>query len=111
MRTTLLAAQPEEAVLNNPAVTKRVMLRAGEVPHLGQLAQARFAPGETAGPHAHSDMSEIFFVEAGRGRITVNGADTPLEPGACVVVEPGEAHAITNTGGAELVVTYFSIAR
>ena len=109
MGSTSLTALPDEAVVHNPAVTKRVLLRAGEVPHLTQFAQARFTPGEMAGPHAHPDMSEVFFVEAGRGRITVDGLDSPLDPGTCVVVEPGEAHAITNIGDSELVLTYFGV--
>jgi mannose-6-phosphate isomerase-like protein (cupin superfamily) len=86
------------------------MLKKGELPHLTQFAQARLAPGQVAGTHAHADMYEVFFVESGVGRMTIDGRAHHLEVGSCVAVEPGEVHELENVGSAELVVTYFGIA-
>jgi mannose-6-phosphate isomerase-like protein (cupin superfamily) len=65
------------------------MLRAGDLPHLTNFSQARFAPGQVAIAHTHHDMCEVFFVESGRGIIRINQMDYALSPGVCVAVEPG----------------------
>lgn len=109
MKLLSLTELPLERVSHNPAVTKRVLLRGSDLPHLVQFAQATFPPGESAPVHSHPDMVEIFLVEAGRGQITVDGTPYPLEPGSCAVVEPGEAHELANTGAAPWVVTYFGL--
>ena len=74
--------RPDEAA----AILKRVLLRNGEVPNVTQFAQARFAPGQVAGAHAHADMAEVFLVEAGSGTIVVDDVAHPLRPGTCVAV-------------------------
>lgn len=109
MKHTWLAELPQEAVSHNPAICKQVMLHRGEVPHLTQFAQARFAPGQVAPSHAHTDMAEVFFVESGQGVITINGREHSLQPGVCVVVEAGELHEVANRGSEELVLTYLGL--
>ncbi|MDF5711834.1 MAG: cupin domain-containing protein [Nostoc sp. S4] len=107
MITSSLNNLPEEAVSHNPEIKKKVMLRYGDLPHLTNFSQARFAPGQTAPPHAHQDMCEVFFVEVGSGVIHIDGKEYPLLPGNCVAIELGEIHEIVNTGSTELVLTYF----
>ena len=63
----------------------------------------------TAPGHAHQDMCEVFFVEAGQGNICIDGTDYALTPGVCVAVEPGEVHEVSNPGQEELVLTYFGL--
>lgn len=109
MKQTALNQLPPEAVSHNPAIQKKVMLRSGDLPHLTNFSQARFAPGQVAAAHAHADMSEVFFVESGQGVIRVNGQDFSLEAGVCIAVEPGEVHEVSNTGTEELVLTYFGL--
>ncbi len=75
MITTSLKDLPEESVSHNAEIKKKVMLRFGDLPHLTNFSQARFAPGQTAPAHAHQDMCEVFFVEAGSGVIHINGAE------------------------------------
>jgi quercetin dioxygenase-like cupin family protein len=109
MKQTALSQIPEESVSHNPEIKKKVMLRLGELPHLTNFSQARFAPGQAAAAHAHSDMCEVFFVESGTGVITVNGQPYGLEAGVCIAVEPGEVHEVINQGADELVLTYFGL--
>lgn len=109
MKLTALNALPEESVSHNPAIKKKVMLRLGDLPHLTNFSQACFAPGQVATAHAHLDMCEVFFVEAGSGVIRIDGQDYPLVPGVCVAVEPGEMHEVCNTGAADLLLTYFGL--
>ncbi|MEH1921956.1 cupin domain-containing protein [Nostoc sp.] len=109
MITTSLQDLPEESVSHNAAIKKKVMLRFGDLPHLTNFSQARFAPGQTAPAHAHQDMCEVFFVEAGPGVIHIDGKEYPLLPGNCVAIEPGEVHEVVNSGSTELVLTYFGL--
>ncbi|UKO97213.1 cupin domain-containing protein [Nostoc sp. UHCC 0870] len=109
MITTSLNDLPEESVSHNPEIKKKVMLRFGDLPHLTNFSQARFAPGQTSPAHAHQDMCEVFFVEAGAGIISINGEEYPLLPGNCIAIELGEVHEIVNNGTTELVLTYFGL--
>jgi quercetin dioxygenase-like cupin family protein len=104
-----LSQIPEEPVSHNPEIKKKVMLRFGELPHLTNFSQARFAPGQVAVAHAHADMCEVFFVESGTGVMTVNGQAYTLEAGVCIAVEAGEVHEVANQGMEELVLTYFGL--
>ncbi|NJK27831.1 MAG: cupin domain-containing protein [Coleofasciculaceae cyanobacterium SM2_3_26] len=109
MKQTSLNDLPSQQVSHNPAIQKKVMLRMGDLPHLTNFSQAYFAPGQIAAAHAHRDMCEVFFVQAGEGTITINGAVYPLRAGSCIAVEPNEVHEVVNTGSEELVLTYFGI--
>lgn len=109
MKHTSLNDLPEESVSHNPEIKKKVMLRFGDLPHLTNFSQSRFAPGQTAPSHAHQDMCEVFFVESGSGVIDIDGKEYPLVSGSCVAVEPGEFHEVVNNGATELVLTYFGL--
>ena len=107
MKFTSLNDLPQEAVSHNPEIKKKVMLRFGDLPHLTNFSQARFAPGQVAAAHAHQDMCEVFFVESGSGFIRIDNLEYPLLPGSCVAVEVGEVHEVVNNSTDELVLTYF----
>jgi quercetin dioxygenase-like cupin family protein len=109
MKHCKLHQLPPEPVSHNPAISKKVMLRLGDLPHLTNFSQARFAPGQVAAAHAHRDMCEVFFVESGTGVICVDGQDYALTAGVCVAVETGETHEVRNQGTEELVLTYFGL--
>ena len=109
MKLSSLAHLPEEHVSHNPDICKQVMLRSGDLPHLTNFSQARFAPGQISSAHTHQDMCEVFFVAAGIGTIAINGTLYPLTAGTCVAVEPTEIHEIINTGNNELILNYFGL--
>ena len=109
MKYAALDSITPQGVSHNPEIQKRVMLRAGELPHLTTFAQACFKPGQIADRHKHDDMVEVFFVQSGTGEIVVETAVHPLTPGVCVAVEVGEHHEIRNTGDTDLVITYFGL--
>ena len=109
MKLTSLAEIPFAQVSHNPEIKKKVILGSGELPHLTNFSQAHFAPGQISSGHSHSDMCEVFFVEAGAGIIRINEQEYSLYQGVCVAVEPGEIHEIVNTGSSELILTYFGL--
>jgi len=109
MQRSSLTELPTEFVSHNREIQKKVMLRPGQLPHLTNFAQARFAPGQVAPAHHHTDMYEVFFVESGQGTIMIDGAPHSLDPGVCIAVEPGESHEVINSGTEDLILTYFGL--
>lgn len=109
MKITNLQKIQEQAVSHNREIKKKVMLKMGDLPHLTNFSQARFAPGQVASAHAHQDICEVFFVESGSGTIKVDSKVYDLQPGVCIAVEAGETHELKNTGLTELVLTYFGL--
>jgi len=100
-----------DGVSHDPAIRKKVLLRAGEVPHVAQLAQATFEPGQVARGHSHPDMWEIFWCTAGDGVLRMGDREIALAPGRCVVVEPGELHELRNTGATAMLVTVLAVVQ
>ena len=67
---------------------------------------AEFAPGGAGlRPHRHA-QPEIYYIAAGSGVITIDGADTKVTAGMAIFI-PGDAeHALRNTGDCPLRVFY-----
>lgn len=61
-------------------------------------------PGASIGEHRHEQGRELYFVVAGYGTMTTNGERFSVNPGDCILNEPGDSHSLTNTSGADLVV-------
>ena len=109
MKLQHLSDLPWESVSHNPAIQKRVFHRHGEVSHLTQFAQARFAPGQSAPAHAHQDMVEVFFVSQGVATAVIDGNAHTLPAGSSLLVEVGEVHEIRNDGPDDLILPYFGL--
>ena len=90
-------------------LSKKVMLRKGEIPHLNQFAQAYFEPGAVAPKHKHDDMYEIFLVEKGEIEFIINEKPILLKVGDAITVEPGEFHEVRNKSKGIAIMTYFQI--
>ena len=109
MKVTHLKQLPTETVSHNRAISKKVMLRLGDIAPITQFAQATFPPGSKAPAHSHSDMIEVFFIEHGCGRITVDGQGHDISAGSSISIEAGESHELENTGDEAMIVSYFSV--
>ena len=109
MKIVSLTQLEDQRVSHNPKITKRVMISAGELGRLTNFSQAVFPTGETAQVHRHEHMAEVFLVQSGEGEIRIEGKCFKLLPGVCALVEPGEEHELSNTGGGDLVITYFGL--
>lgn len=64
-------------------------------------AWAVVRPGEETTPHGH-DEEETFIFLAGRGLMSVDGAQLPVERGDAVYLEPFSAHTVRNVGDTPL---------
>ncbi len=61
-----------------------------------------FEPGGRTPPNTHGVAEEAFFVLAGTGRATADGASQEVGPGDVLVLRPGTEHVVENTGSGKL---------
>ena len=62
------------------------------------LAEAIVAPGETTRLHRHTETEELYHITAGEGVMTLGTEHCVVVAGDTVLIPPGTAHAIANTG-------------
>jgi mannose-6-phosphate isomerase-like protein (cupin superfamily) len=62
------------------------------------LAEATVPEGGETIEHLHRTSEELYFFTEGSGRIRVDGEEREVRVGDCVVLLPGQAHKLLNTG-------------
>jgi len=62
------------------------------------LAQATVPVGGATAAHYHPVAEELYFLQAGRGRMRLGGEEREVGPGDTVLIPPGVEHKITNVG-------------
>jgi mannose-6-phosphate isomerase-like protein (cupin superfamily) len=67
------------------------------------LAEAMLAPGRETAEHYHPRAEELYYFVAGVGRLRLGESESPVGTGDCVVIPPGTAHKLFNTGPDPLV--------
>ncbi len=67
------------------------------------LAEATLEPGGETAEHFHPRAEELYYFVAGAGRIRLGDEEAPVVAGDCVVIAPGTAHKLWNTGDGRLV--------
>jgi mannose-6-phosphate isomerase-like protein (cupin superfamily) len=69
-----------------------------------QVATMTLAPGDSEGgpDNRHQGADQWLYVVSGEGVAVIDGEEHALRPGVVVLIEPGEAHEIRNTGDAHL---------
>jgi mannose-6-phosphate isomerase-like protein (cupin superfamily) len=68
------------------------------------LAHATVPPGCETRLHRHQQSEEIYHVTAGTRLMRLGGTEYPVSAGDTVVIRPGTAHAIRNTGASALAI-------
>ena len=66
------------------------------------LAEALVHPGQETLLHRHRRTEELYHVTAGEGRMTLGDTSFAVGVGDTVLIPPGTAHCIRNTGTAPL---------
>ena len=67
------------------------------------LAEATVPPGGATIEHYHRTTEEIYFFTHGSGRMRLGGQEAEVRAGDTVVIAPGVAHKLWNTGDEPLV--------
>jgi mannose-6-phosphate isomerase-like protein (cupin superfamily) len=60
--------------------------------------RGRIEAGGEIRPHIHERQTETFYILGGTALCTMNGLETPLTAGCCVVAPAGTRHGLKNTG-------------
>jgi len=60
-------------------------------------------PGQSQKAHTHADQDKIYVVLEGRGRFSLDGAESTLESGEAIVAPAGAAHGVVNDSGGRLL--------
>jgi mannose-6-phosphate isomerase-like protein (cupin superfamily) len=75
--------------------------------HGGQnqsLAEARVEPGCCTQLHRHHLSEELYYIQAGSGAMTLATETFAVKQGDTILIPPGTAHAIANSGRETLVI-------
>ena len=67
------------------------------------LALITHPAGTASRGHHHDLADEVYFVQAGRASLQVDGAMRTLGPGDVAIIRPGQYHKIRNDGPEDLV--------
>lgn len=79
--------------------TIRELAGAVSIPTRNQsLAEATVAVGGATDEHYHRESEELYFFQAGSGRLRVGDEERDVRAGDCVVIPPGAVHKLSNTG-------------
>lgn len=70
-------------------------------PH-SQLVVMSIAVGEDIGEETHDNVDQFLRIESGEGKAVLDGEETSISDGYCVVVPAGTKHNIINTGSSAL---------
>ena len=62
-----------------------------------QLVVMSLKPGEEIGAEVHPDTDQFFRIDAGEGKVVINGMDNAVKDGFAVVVPAGANHNVINT--------------
>lgn len=74
-------------------------------PH-SQLVVMSIAPGEDIGEEVHDKVDQFLRVESGEGKAVLDGEETALSDGFCVVVPAGARHNLINTSATQVLKLY-----
>jgi mannose-6-phosphate isomerase-like protein (cupin superfamily) len=67
------------------------------------LAEATLEPAGQTAEHYHPRAEELYYFVAGEGRMRLGEEEDEVGVGDCVVIPPGTAHKLWNTGEGALV--------
>ena len=68
-------------------------------------------PGASIGPERNTDMSEMYYVIAGAGTVTVNAERAEIRSGDAIAIDLRQAKSIGNEGAAPLELMVVGVAR
>jgi mannose-6-phosphate isomerase-like protein (cupin superfamily) len=61
------------------------------------------APGVKTAAHYHPRSEEIYYLLAGRGRMTIDAETVEVGPGDAIAIPPGAVHTIECLGAETLI--------
>jgi mannose-6-phosphate isomerase-like protein (cupin superfamily) len=74
-------------------------------PH-SQLVVMALRPGEDIGLETHDDVDQFIRVEAGQGKVVLNGREQAVQDGSAIVIPAGTEHNVVNSSRTEPLKLY-----
>ncbi len=71
-----------------------------------QLVVMSLLPGEDIGMEVHETVDQFFRIDAGTGKVIMNGEETQFSDGYTIVVPAGTQHNLINTSETEVLKLY-----
>jgi mannose-6-phosphate isomerase-like protein (cupin superfamily) len=96
----------QAAVINTPhgSEIRPLIDRTTSRVELCSLAEETLPPGAAVGRHFHAATEEVYYITAGRGRMTVGSETREVGPGDAVYIPRGAAHTLANTGAEPMTI-------
>ena len=96
----IIVNRHEAAVIETPhgSEIRPLMDRTTSEIELCSLAEEVLPPGASVGRHHHLETEEVYYLLAGRGRMTVGAEMREVETGDAVFIPRGQTHTLENTG-------------
>lgn len=85
-------------ITKDASVIRELLHPNHSAPRHQSLAEAIVAPGQMTALHLHRLTEEIYHITAGAGLMTLDGKQFVVKVGDSIVIRPGTAHCIKNTG-------------
>lgn len=85
---------PIEELTENNNNFRQVIFTSGKQ----QLVVMSLLVGEDIGMEVHPDVDQFFRIEAGEGKVVMDGEETLFKDGDAIIVPAGTEHNIINTG-------------
>ncbi len=67
----------------------------------------KFKPHTSIKPHHHEHVTEIFYIQSGRGLLKLNDQEFRCQPDDFFLCEPGDVHEFVNDIDDEFVILIF----
>jgi len=84
--------------LEQEAKTNQDFRRVVYTAHHSQLVLMSLKPGEEIGMETHPDNDQFLRLDAGEGKVILDGAEYPIKNGYGIVIPAGTEHNIINSG-------------
>jgi len=71
-----------------------------------QLVLMNLKPGEEIGMEVHADNDQFFRVDAGKGKVVIDGNEYEIQDGFAIVIPAGANHNVINASDSEALKLY-----
>jgi mannose-6-phosphate isomerase-like protein (cupin superfamily) len=100
----IIVNREEAAVIETPhgSEIRPLIDRTTSEIELCSLAEEVLPAGASVGRHHHLETEEVYYLLAGRGRMTVAGETREVAAGDAVFIPRGSMHSLENTGDEDI---------
>ncbi|MFC1646936.1 cupin domain-containing protein [Patescibacteria group bacterium] len=97
---------------DDPGVVKKVLVSNDQIPKgkVMMINWCKMPKGRSFNRHLHQDMTEVYVILKGSGKITVGNKSETVKTGDAVVIHPKSKHEMVNIGNIDMKYLAIGIA-